>query len=120
MAGMKGIDDTIAFSLAQNCKNAVHVSFKNCNVTDSGVCEVATNCSKLSVLGLSGMADLTDKSVVALAENCHELSSLFLSGCPKITQQAITYLKVRFLFELKVRTYVHIHVCTYVCVHVCV
>ncbi len=97
MAGLKGIDDSIAFSIAQNCKSVIHVSFKNCELTDAGVCEIATNCSKLSVLALSGMADLTDRSIFALAENCHEMRDLFVAGCPKITRQAITYLKVKLL-----------------------
>ncbi len=95
MASLKDIDDNIAFSLAQNCRSAFHVSFKNCNVTDNGVCEVAINCLKLTVFNLSGMANLTDKSIIALAENCHKLRNLYVSGCPKITQQAITYLQVK-------------------------
>ena len=95
MAGLKDVDDSIAFALAQNCKNARQISLKNCELTDKGVCEIAVNCSKLAIVALAGVSHLTDKCVIALAENCHEMRDLYVSGCPKITRQAITYLKVR-------------------------
>lgn len=94
LAALKDIDDNIAAGLARNCKNARQISFRNCQITDDGVCEMAINCSKLTMVALAGVGHLTDKCVMALADNCHQIRELYVSGCAKITRQAITYLKV--------------------------
>ncbi len=72
------------------------MSFRNCNLTDDGVCEIAVHCSRLQMIALAGIHDLTDKCIVALAENCPFIGELYLSGCAKITKQAITYLQVGY------------------------
>lgn len=94
VAGVKGITDTIPQALSLHCKNVKYVSFRNCDLTDKGVCRVAVHCSCLVTIALAGIHDLTDKSIVALAENCPDLRELYISGCAKITKQAVTYLKV--------------------------
>ena len=94
LAGLQNIDDSIAFALSRNCPNAQHISFRNCQLTDDGVCEMAINCSKLTMVALAGIGNLTDKCIIALAENCHQIRELYVSGCAKITRQAILYLKV--------------------------
>ena len=94
MAGLKDITDTVALGIAHCCPNIQHVSLRNCDVTDVGICEMAVHCSQLSLLVLSGVHSLTDKSIMALAERCPYLEQLYISGCDKITEQAVTYLKV--------------------------
>ena len=93
MAGLKDITDAVALSIAHCCPEIQHISFRNCNVTDTGVCEIAVHCSQLSLLAVAGVHCLTDKSIMALAENCPYLEELYISGCDKITKQAVTYLK---------------------------
>ena len=95
MAGVKGITDAIPEAIAAHCKSIKRVSFRNCDLTDRGVCKVAVHCSELVMIALAGIHDLTDKSVIALAENCPNLRELYISGCAKITKQAVTYLKVQ-------------------------
>ena len=94
MAGLKDVTDSVALAIAHHCPEVQHISFRNCDVTDTGVCEVAVHCSQLSMLAVAGVHSLTDKSVVALAENCPYLEELYISGCAKITKQAVNYLKV--------------------------
>lgn len=94
LSGLKQITDTIALAIAHYCPNIQHISLRNCNVTDLGICELATHCLQLSFLALSGVHNLTDKSIIAIAENCAYLEDLYISGCEKITKQAVTYLKV--------------------------
>lgn len=94
MAGVRGITDTIPEAISLHCKHLKRVSFRNCDLTDEGVCQVAIQCSQLFMIALAGIHDLTDKSVVALAENCPNIRELYISGCAKITKQAVTYLKV--------------------------
>ena len=94
MAGLKDIDDDIAREIAHGCPTIQQISFRNCDLTDDGVCEMAIHCSKLTMIALAGIHNLTDKCVVALAENCPYLREIYLSGCAKITRQAVTYLKV--------------------------
>ena len=94
MAGLKGITDTVALALARHCPYTQHISFRNCDVTDVGICEMAAGCPRLSLLALAGVHCLTDKSILALAEHCPHLEELYISGCDKITKQAVTYLKV--------------------------
>ena len=94
MAGLKGITDTVALTLAHSCPDIQHVSFRNCDVTDVGICEMASGCPLLTLLAVAGVHCLTDKSIMALAEHCPHLEELYISGCDKITKQAVTYLKV--------------------------
>lgn len=94
MAGVKGITDAIPEAISAHCRHLKRVSFRNCDLTDEGVCKVAIHCSALVMIALAGIHDLTDKSIVALAENCPDLQELYISGCAKITKQAVTYLKV--------------------------
>lgn len=94
MAGLKEINDNIAKAIANCCPSIQQISFRNCELTDEGVCEIAIHCSKLTMIALAGIHNLTDKCVKALAENCPYLRELYLSGCAKITRQAVTYLKV--------------------------
>lgn len=95
VAGVKGITDAIPTAISLHCRNVKRVSFRNCSLSDEGVCQVAVHCSRLVMIALAGIHDLTDKSIVALAENCPDLRELYISGCAKITKQAVTYLKVR-------------------------
>ena len=95
MAGLKSISDEIAFSIAAHCPSIMQISFRNCDLTDLGVCQIAIHCPKLVMIALAGIHDLTDKCIIALAENCPCLNELYLSGCAKITKQAVTYLMVR-------------------------
>lgn len=95
IAGIKDITDNIPDALAMHCKQLKQASFRNCNLTDDGVCKVAVHCSELVMIALSGIHDLTDRSVMALAENCLKLRELYISGCDKITKQAVTYLQVK-------------------------
>ena len=95
MAGLKSISDEIAFSIASHCRSIMQISFRNCDLTDLGVCQIAIHCPKLVMIALAGIHDLTDKCIIALAENCPCLNELYLSGCAKITKQAVTYLMVR-------------------------
>ncbi|KAL5471143.1 hypothetical protein EMCRGX_G029226 [Ephydatia muelleri] len=92
MAGLKSISDEIAFSIAAHCPSIMQISFRNCDLTDLGVCQIAIHCPKLIMIALAGIHDLTDKCIIALAENCPCLNELYLSGCAKITKQAVTYL----------------------------
>lgn len=94
IAAIKDITDTIPNALAMHCKQLKRASFRNCNLTDEGVCRVAVHCSELVMIALSGIHNLTDRSIVALAENCPNLRELYISGCDKITRQAVTYLQV--------------------------
>ena len=94
MAGLKDINDDIAKAIARCCPTVQQISFRNCDLTDEGVCEIAIHCSKLTMIALAGIHNLTDKCVKALAENCPYIRELYLSGCAKITRQAVTYLKV--------------------------
>ena len=94
MAGLKGITDIVALTLAHSCPDIQHVSFRNCDVTDVGICEMASGCPLLTLLAVAGIHCLTDKSIMALAEHCPHLEELYISGCDKITKQAVTYLKV--------------------------
>ena len=94
MAGVKEITNNIPEAISLHCKKLKKVSFRNCSLTDEGVCKVAVHCSQLNMIALSGIHELTDKSIVALAENCPDLRELYISGCAKITKQAVTYLKV--------------------------
>ena len=98
-AGLKGITDTVALTLARRCPEIQHVSFRNCDVTDLGICEMAAGCRQLSLLAVAGVHCLTDKSIMALAEHCPHLEELYISGCDKITKQAVTYLKV-YIWEI--------------------
>ena len=95
MAGLKDITDDIAFSIAHHCPNIQQMSFRNCELTDTGVCEIAVHCSKIHMIALAGIHSLTDKCIIALAENCPLIEELYISGCARITRQAVTYLKVR-------------------------
>ena len=106
MAGLKGITDTIALGIARDCPEIEHVSFRNCNVTDVGICEMAVCCPQLSILAVAGVHCLTDKSVLALAEHCPHLEELYISGCDKITKQAVTYLKVCVFVSVSASTVV--------------
>ena len=99
MAGLKDITDTVALTIAHSCPEIQHISFRNCDVTDMGICEVAVHCSQLSLLAVAGVHSLTDKSIMALAESCPYLEELYISGCDKITKQAVTYLKVGYCTE---------------------
>lgn len=94
LAGLKDITDSIAVSIALNCPNVQQISFRNCQLSDEGVCEIAVHCPKLIMLALAGIHNLTDKCIVALAENCPYITELYISGCAKISRQAVTYLKV--------------------------
>ena len=94
MAGLKQITDTVALAIAHCCPKMQHLSFRNCEVTDLGICELAAHCSQLSLLAVAGVHSLTDKSIIAIAEHCPYLEDLYISGCEKITKQAVTYLKV--------------------------
>lgn len=94
LAGLKGITDEIIFTLAHNCPTLLHLSVRNCQLTDASVCELATYCPRLKMLAVAGIHDLTDKSIFALAENCPHITELYLSGCAKITRAVLTYLKV--------------------------
>lgn len=93
VSGLKDITDDIAVSVARNCPHAQHLSFRNCELTDDGVCELAVHCPRLTLIELSGIHSLTDKSVIALAENCPLITDLHISGCANITKQCVTYLK---------------------------
>lgn len=95
MAGLKDITDTVALAIAQCCPEMQHISFRNCDVTDTGICEIAIHCTHLSLLAVAGVHCLTDKCIIALAEHCPYLEELYISGCDKITKQAVTYLKAR-------------------------
>ena len=97
MAGLKSITDEIAFSIAAHCPNIMQISFRNCDLTDLGVCQIAMHCPRLIMIALAGIHDLTDKCIIALADNCPYLDEVYLSGCAKITKQAVTYLVVRLL-----------------------
>ena len=97
VAGLKDITDTIGTAISLNCANIKQISFRNCELTDSGICEIAVSCSKLTMIALAGIHNLTDKCIIALAENCPDIRELYVSGCAKITRQAITYLKVNVL-----------------------
>ena len=94
MAGLKDINDDIARAIASSCHTVQQISFRNCDLTDDGVCEIAIHCSKLTMIALAGIHNLTDKCIKALAENCPYIREIYLSGCAKITRQAVTYLKV--------------------------
>lgn len=93
MAGLKDITDTVALAIAQCCPEIQHISFRNCDVTDTGICEIAVHCTQLILLAVAGVHCLTDKCIIALAEHCPYLEELYISGCDKITKQAVTYLK---------------------------
>ena len=108
MAGLKGVTDTVALAVARRCPEIQHISFRNCDLTDLGICEMAAGCPQLCLLAVAGVHALTDKSIMALAEHCPHLEELYISGCDKITKQAVTYLKVC------------VCVCVCVCVYVCV
>ena len=95
IAGVKDITDVIPEALARNCQKLKNASFKNCDLTDEGVCLLAVHCSDIVLLALSGIHDLTDLSIIALAENCPKLRELYISGCDKITKQAVAYLQVK-------------------------
>ena len=100
LAGLKDITDDVAFGIAHHCTSIQSMSFRNCELTDAGVCEIAVHCSKLQMIALAGIHGLTDKCIIALAENCAYIEELYLSGCAKITKQAVTYLKVRLWLTL--------------------
>ncbi|XP_071480674.1 uncharacterized protein [Diadema antillarum] len=98
LAGIKSVDDTLLFSIANHMHNLVHISLKSCvgssvdSVTDSGVVELARYCP-LQDICLAGIQNITDKSILALANNCPNLKALFVSGCSKVTGQATRYLQ---------------------------
>ena len=94
LAGVKGITDNIPEAMSLHCKKLRKASFRNCDLTDDGICKIAVHCSQLIMIALAGIHCLTDKSIVALAENCPDLRELYISGCSKITKQAVTYLQV--------------------------
>lgn len=100
LAGVRGITDAIPEAISRHCTNIKSLSFRNCDLTDVGVCSVAVSCSQLVTIALAGIHCLTDKSIVTLAENCPGLRELYISGCAKITKQAVTYLKVVVLVLL--------------------
>ena len=121
MAGLKGITDTVALTLAHSCPDIQHVSFRNCDVTDVGICEMASGCPLLTLLAVAGVHCLTDKSIMALAEHCPHLEELYISGCDKITKQAVTYLKVGGGSRSEGRSvFFGLHVETVTCVCTCV
>ena len=94
LAGLRNVTDEVASAIAHSCPNLQQVSFRNTDLTDTGVCDVAVHCSKLTMVALAGIHSLTDKSVIALAENVPYLEELYISGCARITKQAVAYLKV--------------------------
>ena len=94
VAGVQQITDCVPDALAMHCKQLKRASFRNCDLTDEGVCSLAVHCSELEIVVLAGIHCLTDRSIMALAENCHSLKELSISGCDKITKQAVTYLQV--------------------------
>ena len=94
LAGVLDIRDEIPEAISIHCFKIKKVSFRNCNLTDEGVCKIAVHCSELVMIALAGIHGLTDKCIFALANNCPNLRELYISGCAKITKQAVTYLKV--------------------------
>lgn len=94
LAGLRGINDEIAYLLADNCPHLSHCSLRNCSLTDDGVCQLVISCKKLVMIALAGIHDLTDQSIIALANNCPHLDEIHLSGCAKITKQALAFLSV--------------------------
>ena len=94
LAGVKDITDDIVFSLAHNCQKLRKCSLRNCDLSDSSICELSMYCNQLVMLALAGIHDLTDKCIISLAENCPYIKELYLSGCAKITKAALRYLKV--------------------------
>ncbi|XP_063963538.1 F-box/LRR-repeat protein 2-like [Lytechinus pictus] len=98
MAGIKSVDDTLLFSIANHMPHLKNISLKSCvgtvadQVTDNGVVEL-TRCCPLEDICLAGIHSITDKSVFALANNCPDLKTLFVSGCTKVTTQATNYLQ---------------------------
>ncbi|XP_030842168.1 F-box/LRR-repeat protein 2 [Strongylocentrotus purpuratus] len=98
MAGIKSVDDTLLFSIANHMPHLKNISLKSCvgssadQVTDNGVVEL-TRCCPLEDICLAGIHNITDKSIFALANNCPDLKTLFVSGCSKVTTQATNYLQ---------------------------
>eukprot|EP00057_Strongylocentrotus_purpuratus_P018646 XP_011673120.1 PREDICTED: F-box protein SKP2B-like [Strongylocentrotus purpuratus] len=103
MAGIKCVDDTLLFSIANHMPRLKHISLGEYGrlgrrsatnqVTDNGVVEL-TRCCPLEFIGLTGIHCITDKSIFALANNCPDLKTLFISGCSKVTTQATNYLQL--------------------------
>ena len=94
LAGLRDITDDIAIAIAHHCPAITHLSFRSCQLSDAGVCEVAMHCNRLVMIALAGNHSLTDKCIICLADNCPYVEDVYLSGCAKITKAAVAYLQV--------------------------
>ena len=57
---------------------------------DAVVAAMASRCTQLTSLNLSGCWKITDAAVTAVATGCTQLTSLNLRGCDQITDGAVT------------------------------
>lgn len=90
-----GMNDEVLCRLAETCGANLHTVFLRGNrtISDSSICELASQCPNLHVVSLSGIPTITDRAVLALADHCHYLKEVYLSGCMMISQAAINYLQ---------------------------
>eukprot|EP01132_Coremiostelium_polycephalum_P007447 gene7447-9152_t len=97
--GCKGITDEKLIMIANMHLPLVNVYFKKCNVGDQSIIQLAQNCSKLSIIELSG-TQITDAAINAISINCLSLRELHINDCPQVTTGSIDKL-FRLLHDIR-------------------
>jgi len=67
----------------------------HCNISDTGIASVCTNCTEIRSLVLTGCWELTDSCVINSLTNLHHLQHIDLGGCSGITDENIVLLSNR-------------------------
>ncbi|XP_050224907.1 F-box/LRR-repeat protein 3 [Mercurialis annua] len=87
-----GINDK-GLECLSRCSELLSLKLGFCaNISDIGLCYIASNCSKLQELDLYRCTGIGDDGVAALSSGCKKLKNLNLSYCNQITDIGLNYL----------------------------
>ncbi len=88
------VTNELVKAIALSAPKLTYFDIKSCTkVTDDSVCLLATKCTSINYLVLSGINSLTDKVIFCIANQLQfNLKEIYLCGCSKISRTSLRYL----------------------------
>lgn len=87
------LSDSALQIIGINCRSLVDLGFSKCKgVTDTGIMQLVSGCTKLKIFDLTCCNALTDKAISAIAKSCGNLVCLKLESCNLLTNKSLDHL----------------------------
>lgn len=91
-------NDSHLIRIAENFTNIKRIVLLSDDITDTGIIELAKNCTKLTEIYLSGCKNIGDKSIENITEYCLDIRILELNNCLNISDISLFHVASKLIF----------------------